>query len=154
MTNAALLILLVGPWALGGVVLPGSAIQMGRGLVWPQRLQVTVGFPDGVRQFRVPAGGAVTEVAEAKGMPRPLYVIPNGGGLGYGLFKLDADTLRYLLLHLETARSVRRAGNPWFNAFRDVALTPEGLRWLERVWRREEKIAGLTFAETDEIDMR
>jgi aminopeptidase N len=40
-----------------------------------------------------------------------------------------------------------------FIAFRDIALTKEGLAWLERVWRREEKIAGLTFAETDEINM-
>jgi len=41
----------------------------------------------------------------------------------------------------------------WFNTFRDVALTPDGLAWLERVWRREERIPGLTFSETDEINM-
>jgi aminopeptidase N len=41
----------------------------------------------------------------------------------------------------------------WFSAFRDVALTPSGVAWLERVWQREEKIAGLPFAETDEIVM-
>jgi aminopeptidase N len=207
---------------------------LGRGLVWPQRLQVTVGFPGRIEQFTVPASGAVTEVEQAKGMTRPLYVIPNGGGLGYGLFKLDAATLRYLLDHLEdlpdpltrgsawvdvwenllearvqpaelfdlaaralsretdeqntqrilsylartfwhemppaerTARApeleaLLRAGlaqartasqkSAWFNAFRDVVLTRGGAEWLERVWRREEKIEGLTFAETDEIDM-
>ena len=32
-------------------------------------------------------------------------------------------------------------------------LTPDGVSWLERVWRRDEKIPGLTFAETDEIVM-
>ena len=207
---------------------------LGRHLVWPQRLQVTVGFPDRIEQLTVPASGAVTEVEQAKGMTRPLYVIPNGGGLGYGLFKLDAATLRYLLDHLEElpdvltrgsawvdvwenllearvqpaelfdlaaralphetdeqntqrilsylarmfwhemppaermARAPRleallRAGlaqaptasqkSAWFNAFRDVVLTRDGAEWLERVWRREEKIEGLTFAETDEIDM-
>ena len=41
----------------------------------------------------------------------------------------------------------------WFNTFRDVVLTAGGLDWLERVWRREQKIEGLTFAETDEITM-
>ncbi len=41
----------------------------------------------------------------------------------------------------------------WFTTFRNVALTPDGLAWLERVWRREERSAGLTFAETDEIAM-
>ena len=212
----------------------GQRDPLGRNLVWPQRLQVTVGFPGGIGQFHVAASGAVTEVAEVKGMPRPLYVIPNGGGLGYGLFKLDTGTLRYLLDHLEevpdpltrgsawvdlwenlleariepaelldlaaralpretdeqniqrilsyltrafwhqippTERGARAPGleallrggltraptpsqkSAWFNAFRDVVLTREGLEWLERVWRREEKIEGLTFAETDEIDM-
>jgi aminopeptidase N len=212
----------------------GQRDPLGRNLVWPQRLQVTVGFPGGIGQFHVAASGAVTEVAEVKGMPRPLYVIPNGGGLGYGLFKLDTGTLRYLLDHLEevpdpltrgsawvdlwenlleariepaelldlaaralpretdeqniqrilsyltrafwhqippTERAARAPGleallrggltraptpsqkSAWFSAFRDVVLTREGLEWLERVWRREEKIEGLTFAETDEIDM-
>jgi aminopeptidase N len=41
----------------------------------------------------------------------------------------------------------------WFSAFRDIVQTGEGVAWLERVWRREEKIPGLTFAETDEINM-
>jgi aminopeptidase N len=41
----------------------------------------------------------------------------------------------------------------WFSAFRDVALSGEGLAWLEAVWRRQERIEGLPFAETDEIAM-
>jgi aminopeptidase N len=41
----------------------------------------------------------------------------------------------------------------WFSAFRDDALTRDGVSWVERVWRRDEKIPGLTFAETDEIAM-
>jgi aminopeptidase N len=41
----------------------------------------------------------------------------------------------------------------WFNAYREITLSRTGVTWLERVWRREEKIDGLTFAETDEIAM-
>ncbi|MBZ5610918.1 MAG: hypothetical protein LAP38_21855 [Acidobacteriia bacterium] len=205
-----------------------------RGLVWPQLLRVDIGYRDHVQQLPVSLDGAVTRVAQARGLERPLYVIPNGEGLGYGLFLLDRATLRYLLDHLEelpdallrgsawvdvwenllearvtppqfldlalralpketdeqnvqrvlaylshafwnfltprdrVARSteieavlrqgIARARAPseksaWFSAFRDVALTPDGLAWLERVWRREEKIEGLTFSETDEISM-
>ena len=205
---------------------------MGRGTLWPQQLQVTVGFPGHVEQFQVALNGAIAEVAKLK--EKPLYVIPNGGGIGYGLFRLDSGTLRYLLDHMEeiadpltrgsawvdlwenllearvkpaeflslaaralpretdeqntqrilsyvgrtywhqipsaerTERSVEleallrsglnKAGtasrkSAWFNAFRDVVLTPAGLGWLERVWRREEQIPGLTFAEADEMDM-
>jgi len=204
---------------------------MGRGLVWPQRLQVTVGYPDKVENLTVDLGAAT---AKAGTPGRPLYVIPNGAGLGYGLFQLDDATLRYLLDHLEDIsdpltrgsawvdlwenllerrvtpsdlltlaaralpketdeqntqrvlgyvsrafwhelsaeqraarapeleallrRGLAKAGtasqkSAWFNAFRETVLTRDGIAWLDRVWRREEKIEGLTFAETDEIDM-
>ena len=41
----------------------------------------------------------------------------------------------------------------WFNAFRDVVASAEGTAWLERVWRRQEQVPGLTLAEQDEIVM-
>jgi len=41
----------------------------------------------------------------------------------------------------------------WFNAYRDTVLTTEGVAWLQRVWERQEKVPGLTLAETDEIAM-
>jgi aminopeptidase N len=207
---------------------------LGRGLIWPQRLRVTVGFSDRVENYDLASNGALTDIPQAKGRPRPLYILPNGGGIGYGLFRLDPATLRYLLGHMEEiadpltrasawvdlwenllegrvqatefldtaeralprendeqntqrilAYAVRafwheipagqraarapeleaflRRGleqapaasrkSAWFNAFRDIVLTRDGLAWLARVWRREEKLEGLTFAETDEIAM-
>ncbi len=39
----------------------------------------------------------------------------------------------------------------WFNAYRDTVLSGDGVAWLERVWRREKRIPGLTLAEPDEI---
>jgi aminopeptidase N len=41
----------------------------------------------------------------------------------------------------------------WFNAYRDTVLSRDGVAWLERVWRRDERVPGLTFAEPDEIAM-
>jgi aminopeptidase N len=41
----------------------------------------------------------------------------------------------------------------WFNAYRDTVLSSEGLAWLERVWRRDEAVPGLTLAEPDEITL-
>jgi aminopeptidase N len=41
----------------------------------------------------------------------------------------------------------------WFSALRSVALSPPTLAWLERVWRRDETIPGLTLAEADEAAM-
>jgi aminopeptidase N len=205
-----------------------------RGLVWPQRLRVTLGYGHGVEPVDVAIAGAETSVAGAVGKRQPLYVLPAGGGLGYGLFVLDPASRSYLLAHLEdipdaltrgtawvtlwenmleghvapdafmalAARAIPREADEqnrqralsyavrafwrhlpprdrerraprleamlragldgaatsseksaWFNAYRDVVRTPAGVAWLERVWRREEKVAGLTFAETDEINM-
>jgi aminopeptidase N len=41
----------------------------------------------------------------------------------------------------------------YFSAFRRTVTSREGVAYLERVWRKQETIAGLTFAENDFIDM-
>jgi len=41
----------------------------------------------------------------------------------------------------------------YFSAFRSVVTTSDGVAFLERVWRRQEKIPGLTLAEPDEAGM-
>jgi len=203
-----------------------------RGLVWPQQVEVTLGYAGSTRSIPVYVEGETTRVRAAEGMEPPLYVLAGGGGLGYGLFLLDDDSRQYLLAHLDelqdplargvvwvtlwdnllesrvdprafldlAARALPREGDEqntqrvlgylvrafwrflpheerlarapaleamlragldrvstssqksaWFSAFRDVALTPDGVAWLERVWRRDEMVAGLPFAEQDEL---
>jgi aminopeptidase N len=73
---------------------------LGRGLTWPERLQVAIGTPDGTHAFDVTTVGGETVVAEAAGLPAPDWVLPVGGGLGYGYFDLDDGTLAFLLGHL------------------------------------------------------
>ena len=205
-----------------------------RGLVWPQRLRVALGYDDRIRDVPVYVSGHVTRVDAAEGRPAPRFILPNGAGLGYGLFVLDDASREYLLgnveniqdattrgsawislwdnmlesriapgtlletivraipaepdeqnvqrilgyttrvfwRHLPADERVRRAPAveavlraginrapassakaAWFAAYRDVVLSPGGVQWLERLWRREERIAGLTLAETDEIAM-
>jgi aminopeptidase N len=207
---------------------------LGRGLIWPERLRVALGYPDAVREVVVSVSGRQTSVRVPRGVGRPQYVLPNGGGLGYGLFVLDDASRDYLLGHIEDVpdaltrgaawvtlwdnvlearvgasvfldaamralplesdeqnaqrvlayvtrvywrhltpdeRSARsaplesmlRSGigrvttqsrkAAWFNAYRDTVMSAEGLAWLERVWRREETIPGLTLAEPDEITL-
>jgi aminopeptidase N len=58
------------------------------------------------------------------------------------------ETLRAGLAKASTA-SLKSA---YFAAFRRTVTTPQGLAYLERLWRRE-PIAGLTFAENDFIEM-
>jgi aminopeptidase N len=207
---------------------------MKRGLVWPQRLRVTLGYDGSLKELPVYVTGTNTIVKDAKGLPTPHFVLPAGGGLGYGLFVLDEGSRDYLLQHIQdipdaltrgaawvtlwdnlqasrvdaaplldaavralpreddeqnaqrvlsyvtrlfwrfmapgerTARApaleaALRAGlergrtlsekAAWFNAYRDVVLTPDGVAWLTRVWKREQAIPGLRLAEPDEIAM-
>jgi aminopeptidase N len=177
---------------------------------------------------------ARVELPKSRGLPVPRYVLPNGEGIGYGLFKLDAASRSFFLGHLpELGDPITRATawitlwddmleaqvapaqlaelmlralpeegeeqnvqrilsylgktywtflsdadraamaprmepvllngirqssgsslkSAYFTAFRRTVTTASGLSYLERVWRREEKIPGLTFAETDYIAM-
>jgi aminopeptidase N len=213
-----------------------------RSLLWPQRLRVTMGFDDGsMKELPVYVSGATTTVPGAKGLPAPQFVLPAGGGLGYGLFVLDEGSRDYLLQRIEDIKdpltrgaawvtlwdnlqasaglqsktrvipsrlldaalralpreddeqnaqrilsyvtrvfwrftppeertrrapaleAALRAGlargrtqsekAAWFNAYRDVVLTSDGVAWLTRVWRRDEQVPGLRLAEPDEIAM-
>jgi aminopeptidase N len=207
---------------------------LNRALVWPERLNLVLGFPNAARNVAVDVTGERTSVSIPPGLGRPLYVLPSADGLGYGLFLLDDVTRQYLLSHIEdiadpltrgaawvamwdnlierritadellvtalralpreadeqnaqrvlsyttrmfwryqsldrrraqgpTVEAVLRAGiarvptqsqkAAWFNAYRDTVLSADGLAWLERIWRREETIPGLTLAEPDEITL-
>jgi len=205
-----------------------------RGLIWPQQLRVTLGYETGVQEVPAYLNATSITLPQAVGRPAPLFVLPGGAGLGYGLFVLDAASREYLLQHMEAIADpltrgsawvtlwenmleshvpagafldaavralptetdeqntqrvlayathafwrhldaderARRAPaleamlwtgigrastssekSAWFSAFRDVALTPASLASIEVLWRRDDTIAGLTFAEMDEITM-
>jgi aminopeptidase N len=206
----------------------------GRSLLWNQRLQVALGYASGARITPLKMNAAHVELPRSRGLPAPRYVLPNGEGIGYGLFKLDAASRNFFLGHLlelgdpmtratawitlwddmleaQTApaqfaelmlralpeeneeqnvqrilsylgraywaflndadraamaprvENVLRNGiaqstgtslkSAYFAAFRRIVTTPAGLAYLERVWRKQDPIPGLTFAETDYIAM-
>jgi aminopeptidase N len=211
-----------------------SRDPMERGLIWPQQLTVAVGYDGGIETVPVDMRGATVALPSARGRERPRFVLPNGGGLGYGLFRLDDASRAYLLDRVEQlpdpllrgsawvtlwdnleeglvspaalldtalralplendeqnvqrilsyatrtywrflppaqrqALAARLEGvlrdglaraptqsrkSAWFNAYRDTVITPDGVAWLERVWRRDERVPGLTLAEPDEITL-
>jgi aminopeptidase N len=85
---------------------------MGRGLIWPQRLQVAVGVSNSTRIIPVLSDGPITRVDGLEGQA-PAYVLANGGGRGYGLFEPDEATRRYLLEHLPELGDVLVRGGAW-----------------------------------------
>jgi aminopeptidase N len=84
-----------------------------RGLVWPQRLQVAVGQGTTVRMLPVDASRSSVSVADAVGLEQPSFVLPNGAGLGYGLFLLDDRSRDYLLAHVDELPDALTRGSAW-----------------------------------------
>jgi aminopeptidase N len=206
----------------------------GRSLLWNQRLQIALGYESGARITSLRMNAPHVDVANVRGLPAPRYVLPNGEGIGYGLFKLDDQSRQFFLDHLpEIGDGVTRATawltlwdgmlegevsprqlaelmlralplereeqnvqriltylaktywgfvddasrlalaprmeealrkgirespgtsmkSAFFITFRRTATTPSALTYLERVWRKQEVIPGLTFAEADYIAM-
>jgi aminopeptidase N len=85
-----------------------------RGLRWTQRLQIAIGLSDGnVQTVQARLAEAETEIAEARGLPAPLFVLPTGGGVGYGGFELDPGTIDYLLHNLPDIKDALTRGAAW-----------------------------------------
>ncbi|HEX5474330.1 MAG TPA: M1 family aminopeptidase [Vicinamibacterales bacterium] len=99
----------------------------GRGLTWRQQLQVAVG--DGRAQTLLPVtlAGPSVEVAAARGLPTPAFVLPNGAGLGYGEFHLDPASRTWLAAHLPEIDDPLTRGSAWltlWDAMLDHELAP------------------------------
>lgn len=97
-----------------------AADPLERKLVWPQRLTVALGYQDRIESIPVRVGSQVTAIREAAGKPRPLYVFPNGGGLGYGLFVLDAASRDYLLASIEMIPDALTRGSAWVTLWENM----------------------------------
>jgi aminopeptidase N len=83
-----------------------------RSLVWPQKMKVAVGVAGGTKLLDVDVAAAATSVPGAAGL-EPLYVLPNGEGLGYGLFILDDRSREYLLTHVDAISDPLTRGSAW-----------------------------------------
>jgi aminopeptidase N len=91
-----------------------------RGLVWPQRMRVTLGYPDSQKDVDVYVSGRDSVVRDVARLPKPLFILPNGGGLAYGLFILDPDSARYLLENMSHVRDPLTRGSAWVTLWDNV----------------------------------
>jgi aminopeptidase N len=111
-----------------------------RHLTWTQRIQVAIGYADGVKLVPAELSGARTDVPAARGMPAPLFVLPTGGGIAYGEMHLDPASLTWLLAHLPDVQDALTRGAAWvalWDAMLDGEASPGamldlGLRTVQR----------------------
>ncbi len=85
-----------------------------QGRTWRQHLDVMLGFHGRApRYVSVELDTSQVEISAARGLPVPDYVLPNGRGVGYGLFRLDQATRTYLLEHITQVDDALARGVAW-----------------------------------------
>ena len=84
-----------------------------RGLLWNQQIQVLVSSSQGPRTIPLRLVGPSTEVPEAIGLAAPDFVLPTGGGIGYGGFALDQASQAWLVANLPRVEDPLTRGAAW-----------------------------------------
>lgn len=82
--------------------------EYGRKRVWPQTFELSLFYPDTLIAIPVTLTGANTIVKQAAGKAKPLFILFNSAGDGYGRWPVDANLPRHLFelkqpLHRATA---------------------------------------------------
>ncbi|KPE49216.1 M1 family aminopeptidase [Chryseobacterium indologenes] len=56
---------------------------------WPQEFEISLFYADKVDKVNVKLSGRQQEIAELRGKEKPLFILQNSSGIGYGVFKTD-----------------------------------------------------------------
>ena len=95
-----------------------------RGLLWNQRMQIAIGDAAGVERLPLTMSASAVELVEARGREAPRFVLPNGGGLAYGEFHLDAGSREWLVRHLPEVGDPLTRASAWVSLW-DAMLDGE-----------------------------
>jgi aminopeptidase N len=91
-----------------------------RGLVWTERMEVVIGYDTDARPVPVSLNAPRVDVAAARGLPAPRFILPTGGGIAYGGFAIDATTREYLLHHLADIPDALTRGSALVTLWEDM----------------------------------
>lgn len=91
--------------------------ETGAARIWPQAFEVTLVYADHQESIPVNLNEQTVQLSTAVGMARPLYIVYNSNGLGYGLFPLDHDLLADQLFALKSP--IQRA-SVYINAYENM----------------------------------
>jgi aminopeptidase N len=104
----------------------------GQERTWVQQLQVTLGWQGSVESAPVHLNEATVDVTVTSGLKAPRFVLASGGGMGYGLFRIDSASTTYLLDHLSSIEDPVTRAVSWvtlWDAMLEGSVEPE--RFIE-----------------------
>ncbi len=100
--------------------------------VWPQLFDITFIYPDSQNTISLSLQKKNLKVKEVIGMKKPLTIIYNSNGLGYGVFPID---LNYASKTPEIENEVMR-GNSYINIFENTLLGNLAPRQAFEIFRK------------------
>ncbi|OPC32627.1 M1 family metallopeptidase [Elizabethkingia miricola] len=62
--------------------------------LWPQEFQISLFYPDKIEKVDVKLSEKQQDMPELKGKQKPLFILQNSSGIGYGVFRVDKDLMR------------------------------------------------------------
>ena len=84
-----------------------------RGRLWPQQLELLLAYDEGEVRVPVWLASATTSLDDWAGRARPNFLLPNATGIEYGHFRLDPQSLDYLLSNLPNLEDPLTRGIAW-----------------------------------------
>ncbi|SDF39247.1 aminopeptidase N [Mucilaginibacter pineti] len=90
--------------------------ETGEARIWPQVFHITLVYPTYSKSLAVNMSKQQIALAAAQGMPKPLYILFNADGMGYGLFPVDKSMTGSLF----TLASPLQRASAYINAYENM----------------------------------
>ncbi|RRQ49086.1 peptidase M1 [Maribacter algicola] len=109
--------------------------------IWPQIFEISLVYPDTVRRIPLEFTGDELEITEALGLPKPLAILYNSDGMGYGVFPIHPEAFETIaIIGDEVARGSFYI-NAYENALNGTIKPLELLRFYEnRLYLEENEL--------------
>jgi aminopeptidase N len=88
--------------------------------IWPQPVTIALGYEDSLVRIPGRIAGRRLEVAAARNLPVPQYVLPGADGLGYARFQLDPKTREILIGRLPKIPTALARAVAWMALWEEV----------------------------------
>lgn len=95
--------------------------------LWPQEFQISLFYPDKIEKVDVRFSEKQQDIPELKGRQKPLFVLQNSSGIGYGVFNVDNDLISGFSLIKDPVSRASAYMSLYENMLGGSGITPQEL---------------------------
>ncbi|MCT3786946.1 aminopeptidase [Elizabethkingia anophelis] len=95
--------------------------------LWPQEFQISLFYPDKIEKVDVKFSEKQQDIPELKGRQKPLFVLQNSSGIGYGVFNVDNDLISGFSLIKDPVNRASAYISLYENMLGGSGITPQEL---------------------------